>query len=143
MVFGCFLEHDCDIGQVDIMILYKGYEMNGLHIDGLDGGDRMFISLIFFGGDRWLRAGSRKIQVARKCVVWAKSGGNLPSLKLTATLQLEMDAWNTIVSFWGPLHVFRGVLVSFSECKSFKSKLLGARGVFLLVVGVETFDTLP
>lgn len=48
--------------------------MNGLHIDGLDGGDRMFISLIFFGGDRWLRAGSQKIQVARKCVFWVKSG---------------------------------------------------------------------
>ena len=32
------------------MVLYKGYRMSGLHIDGLDGGDRMFISLIFFGG---------------------------------------------------------------------------------------------
>ena len=104
-----------DIGQVDIMA-FKGYKMNGLHIDGLDGGNRMFISFIFFGGDRWLRAGSRKIQVARKCVFWAKSGGNLPSLKLTATLQLEMDAWNTFSFRFGALCMFSGtfwlVLVS-------------------------------
>ena len=87
--------------------VFKGYKMNGLHIDGLDGGDRMF---------RWLRAGSRKIQVARKCVFWAKSGGNLPSLKLTATLQLEMDAWNTFSFRFGALCMFSGtfwlVLVS-------------------------------
>lgn len=94
-------------GQVDIMVLYKGSRMKGLRIDGLDGGDRMF---------RWLRAGSRKIQVSRKCVFWAKSGGNLPSLKLTATLQLEMDAWNTFSFRFGALCMFSGtfwlVLVS-------------------------------
>ena len=27
---------------------------------------------------------------------------NVPSLKLTASLHLKMDGWNTIVSFWGP-----------------------------------------
>lgn len=38
----------------------------------------MLISLmVFYWGDRWLRAGSRKVQVARKRVVGAKSGGNL------------------------------------------------------------------
>ena len=111
MVFGCFLEHDCDIGQVDIMILYKGYEMNGLHIDGLDGGDRMF---------RWLRAGSRTIQVSRKCVVWARKF-TLPKTNSNfATGNGCLEYF--FVSFWGPLHVFRGVLVSFSECKSLQKQ---------------------
>ena len=38
-----------------------------------------------------------------------------PSLKLTASLPLKMDGWNTIVSFWDGL--FSGALaVSFREC---------------------------
>ena len=59
-----------------------------------------------------------------------KSGGNLPSLKRTATLQLEMDAWNTFSFPFGALCMFSGAfwLVLYSECKSFKSKLLGCQG---------------
>ena len=45
-------------------------------------------------------------------------GKNLPSLKLTASLHLKMDGWNTIyiISFWGKRPIFRGELaVSFKE----------------------------
>ena len=38
-----------------------------------------------------------------------------PPLKLTASLHLKMDGWNTIVSFWGPAY-FQGQAVSFREC---------------------------
>ena len=40
----------------------------------------------------------------------------LHSLKLTASLHLEMDGWKTIVSFWGPAD-FQGLLLLVSgEC---------------------------
>ncbi len=35
----------------------------------------------------------------------------IPSLKLTASLHLNMDGWNTIVSFWGPAY-FQGLCYS-------------------------------
>ena len=38
----------------------------------------------------------------------------LPSLKLTASLHLKMDGWNTIVSFWGLAH-FQGRTAGFRE----------------------------
>ena len=37
--------------------------------------------------------------------------GDIPgTLKLTASLHLKMDGWNTIVSFWGKRPIFRGEL---------------------------------
>ena len=42
----------------------------------------------------------------------------VPSLKLTARLQLKMDGWKTILSFWDGL--FSGAMfVSFRECVYF------------------------
>ena len=38
-----------------------------------------------------------------------------PSLKLTASLHLKMDGWNTIVSFWGVQAYFQVRTVSFRE----------------------------
>ena len=38
----------------------------------------------------------------------------IPSLKLTASLQLKLNGWNTIVSVWDGL--FSGATVSFREC---------------------------
>ncbi len=44
------------------------------------------------------------------------------SLKLTATLPLKMDGWNTtVVSFWGPAY-FHMRTVSFREC-SFSTEI--------------------
>ena len=40
------------------------------------------------------------------------------SLKLTASLHLKIDVWNTIVSFWDPLDFCRSVLVSLKEGRS-------------------------
>ncbi len=34
--------------------------------------------------------------------------GHLPSLKLTASLQLKMDGWNTIISFWDGIFLISG-----------------------------------
>ena len=47
--------------------------------------------------------------------------GDCTSLKLTASLPLKMDGWNTIVSFWGPAY-FQGQAVSFGEGRKFNKK---------------------
>ncbi len=53
----------------------------------------------------------------------------LPSLKLTASLPLKMDGWNTILSYWGP-GLFSG------------ANLLLVSGMVFTVQLVSAFDNL-
>ena len=60
---------------------------------------------------KWCQNSLKKPTKRQTCYISGKSR-MIPSLKLTASLHLNMDGWNTIVSFWGPAY-FQVRTVSF------------------------------